>query len=1088
MDEQEQQNQQDSFLKQQGSKAKDKLKDDIKKKSKQGLKKLFKILPLPVKVILISIVGGISILLFLVMAFYVVKKGGEDKTNSAAENAVSTTYSSGASITGTDADGNELSQVALSINESKTGYEIVYNKDDEYIQSVRGQMESGIVNSASDFNDYEIAVLGALMENGADLDYYTEEELHCLPEFVKAEACTQNLDLRKNSEKQSGKGVGDYIDNYQPKKIENLSENEIPGVILVQRTNTNTNTPITLEYKIKSEFDALVTSNNKDAINYFTITDDGNIIIAKWDHILITVDGDYPQSLDESEKDMPKDENIITTEEIPYNQYITKYEIPFEFLTQLLVITEDPDFCMELVDYVLNSKIVINIQEEEKVTITDETRNYTVHNRNKKNAEYNVKALEQQIVSDNYAFNYAKDDEQNDCTNYTKSDLTVKVHTEYTSHSYAFEIVEIDTWITHLKKTYSKQSAITQPEVIDNLESYGEYKEISNQDITDEESIKDDKDVNTFIKDTEKKYDSKITVPNVNIKDFTDEDGNNFKDIKVENGSKEGKTRYAETIDDEGNKTGEYNLPKTITVKSKKVNSTSDTKEIPELTYSFELKKSKSIFGKVTYKYELKTNIDPLTICTVSKLNIKEDEKLDLKLEVKTTTTDYPADSNPITEKHYYAIDDNGNFEKFLVALKNNEEARNNLNSIESWLYEMMEERENTVELVDVVKYLLYIYDGKSRGVTELELEVFDTSEFTTFNSGTGWWWPIGSSNVETINGIEFAKGEPVSSNITSGVGPRWGKNHGGIDISNGIRGTNIIASKAGTVIKVVDGYGDGYYGSTDGNGYGNNIRIQHDDGTYSIYAHLEKGTIKVSEGDRVEQGQLLGEMGTSGSSTGIHLHFEIRDANDNKLDPEEYVDPENPRPTNSSETLRDWLWNLEGGSQYINGTSWTVFNPGGRDNTMNLAHGMVVASYDGADSWYPDIIPGKITAGQTVTEEQAYKVWEKKIKGFNDAIDSSCAKYGVTLTANQKDALVSYIYRTGYGKGQNNELVSAYKNGGNAGLWNYMKNGYDKRSEYEVGTKRRVAEEYELFVKGDYSYDSSGTTKYDQYCNNPNI
>ena len=50
------------------------------------------------------------------------------------------------------------------------------------------------------------------------------------------------------------------------------------------------------------------------------------------------------------------------------------------------------------------------------------------------------------------------------------------------------------------------------------------------------------------------------------------------------------------------------------------------------------------------------------------------------------------------------------------------------------------------------------------------------------------------------------------------------------------------------------------------------------------------------------------------------------------------------------------------------------------------------------------------------------------------------------------------------------------------------MKNGYDKRAIYEVGTKARVAEEYELFVKGDYNYNPSGKTKYDQFCSNPNI
>ena len=93
-----------------------------------------------------------------------------------------------------------------------------------------------------------------MLESGADLDFYTEEGLKCFASFVKAESCTQNLDLRPNSEKENGKNVGDYIENYEPEKMENLGENEVPGVVLVQRSNTTNDTPTTLEYKNLSDF------------------------------------------------------------------------------------------------------------------------------------------------------------------------------------------------------------------------------------------------------------------------------------------------------------------------------------------------------------------------------------------------------------------------------------------------------------------------------------------------------------------------------------------------------------------------------------------------------------------------------------------------------------------------------------------------------------------------------------------------------------------------------------------------------------------------------------------------------------------
>ena len=1029
----------------------------------------------------------------------------EGKVNDAKSKAISTAYSPNASTTKIDENGNTVNKVIVTPNSYNNGYKIEYNNDPKNLEDAKEKIEEQTLISSTEFSDFEIGVMDALIDNGADLQYYTEEQLHCLLPFLKAEAATQNLDLRPNSEKQPGKTTGDYIDNYEPKKIEDLSENEVPGVILVQRTNTNSTTPITLEYKVLSDFEDLVGNNDPNAMNYFTLDEEGNLLIAKWEHVLITVDGEYPDNLAESERDVPTGEGgryIIDVEPIAYSQYISKYTMPFEFLLQLLIITDEPEFCMELVNYVLDSKIVINIQEEQTVTVTDEEKVYTVHSKENKNINYKVDAAGQEIVKeDNYFLKYAMDDEelikenkQNNCTNYSSEVLTVNVHKEHTTHSYSFRVTEADTWIAYYRENYSQPTVTTHPTTSNTIESKGQYEQVElevPQPITNAETINNDQDVNRFITEIKNNYEPKIIVPSVSISDVVaDENGNGYRTINVRysNGVTKEYKKCEEVIDEQGRRTGEYNLPQTITVTTDKVAATDKTKEIPQINYTFKLE-SYSARGVTVYKYNLQTNTDPLVNCTVSSLNIEKFAKLDLNNTIKTTITEYKTNSNPMVEKGYYAIDSNGNFEKFLVAYDNSSGAQNQLNSIDSWLYDMMEEREITIEFIDTLKYLLYKYDGVDRGVTELEIGLFDSTEFVTISNGTGWWWPIGGSSTQDVNGKKYSTGEPVYTVINSGVGPRWGSNHGGVDIP-GARNTNVIAAKSGTIITVVDEYGDGYYGfgGDTSKSYGNYIKIQHDDGTYSLYAHLEKGTIRVSQGDTVEQGQLLGGMGTSGSSTGPHLHFEIRDANNNRLDPEEYIDPTNTRPTISSTALRDWLWKMEGGTQNINGNIWTVFDPEGPDDTMNLAHGMVIATTNGGDSWYPELIPSPVRVGQTVTEEIAYKVWEKKIKGFNDAIDSACVKYGVTLTAYQKDALVSYIYRVGYGVGQNNSIVSAYANGGNAGLWDYMKNGYDKREIYEVGTKNRVAEEYELFVKGDYNYNYNGTSKYDQYCKNPNI
>ena len=110
---------------------------------------------------------------------------------------------------------------------------------------------------------------------------------------------------------------------------------------------------------------------------------------------------------------------------------------------------------------------------------------------------------------------------------------------------------------------------------------------------------------------------------------------------------------------------------------------------------------------------------------------------------------------------------------------------------------------------------------------------------------------------------------------ISSKKGPRWGGEHKGIDIAQP-DGFDILASDHG-VVKAA---------GTDGS-FGKRVIIDHNNGFETIYAHLDSIDVKV--GDKVPQGTKLGVMGTTGRSTGIHLHFEISENGDIK-DPLNYV------------------------------------------------------------------------------------------------------------------------------------------------------------------------------------------------------
>lgn len=170
-------------------------------------------------------------------------------------------------------------------------------------------------------------------------------------------------------------------------------------------------------------------------------------------------------------------------------------------------------------------------------------------------------------------------------------------------------------------------------------------------------------------------------------------------------------------------------------------------------------------------------------------------------------------------------------------------------------------------------------------------------------NETNAYYWPIGSDEIKQINGIEFAFDAPSSINITSNYGPRIHpktgveSKHNGIDISGKEGVTNVIASKSGKVVKINNGCIPG--NDSCGSGYGNYIKISHEDGNYTLYAHLHNNSIRVKENDEVSQGQVIAKVGNSGRSTGPHLHFEVRTDASTRTDPLNYVDPKNPRPEN---------------------------------------------------------------------------------------------------------------------------------------------------------------------------------------------
>lgn len=126
----------------------------------------------------------------------------------------------------------------------------------------------------------------------------------------------------------------------------------------------------------------------------------------------------------------------------------------------------------------------------------------------------------------------------------------------------------------------------------------------------------------------------------------------------------------------------------------------------------------------------------------------------------------------------------------------------------------------------------------------------------------------LGSLGIPGVGGAHA----PTHGPITSGFGPRWGTFHNGTDFGAPI-GTPMYAAKSGKVVA-----------AGPASGYGLWIRIQTDDGELLEYGHNDANYVSV--GQRVNAGQVIGTVGNRGYSTGPHLHFRVRNAAGQWIDP----------------------------------------------------------------------------------------------------------------------------------------------------------------------------------------------------------
>ena len=339
------------------------------------------------------------------------------------------------------------------------------------------------------------------------------------------------------------------------------------------------------------------------------------------------------------------------------------------------------------------------------------------------------------------------------------------------------------------------------------------------------------------------------------------------------------------------------------------------------------------------------------------------------------------------------------------------------------------------------------------------------------------YWWPIGSVETTEVGGRTFASGEPEWISINSPFGMRTlrgqANNHSGIDLG-GLRGlgeTNIIAARDGIVVypNSIEGNDCPSRASAEpchGSGYGNYIIIQHSDGNYTLYGHLYENSITVKAGDSVVQGQVIAKMGSSGNSTGAHLHFEVRigqNAYSAVVDPINYIDPNDTRPVDSGGDLFEFLNFLEG-STGVKGDKYKVVNIG--DGVRTAGHGVTLESNVDRFAQY-GINVDDYPKGSYIDISIVDQIEKDVINHHKTYIEGVCASNGVKLKSYQIDALITLMYQAGNIDG----FVDAYKKYGETidlfnNWWQYK--GYN--SNFKEGVRNRRNNEWKLFTTGKYT------------------
>ena len=214
------------------------------------------------------------------------------------------------------------------------------------------------------FDEQELAILYVLLygnagDDGSEIDInqssldirqFTEEQLHCLPLFFKAELVTMYPDLGGAT----------------------MNEKNFQGRVIINRHYSDGSVS-TLTYRPKEDFDEWISNNNEVALKHFSLDENNNLWYAT--KTLTTQVYTY-SGYDASEQEDNSAAITLNAVSVPYQDIIRKYTIPFEFLMPILTITEDAEFCTDIANEIIDkTQINLGIYDNVTTVISEYTEN-----------------------------------------------------------------------------------------------------------------------------------------------------------------------------------------------------------------------------------------------------------------------------------------------------------------------------------------------------------------------------------------------------------------------------------------------------------------------------------------------------------------------------------------------------------------------------------------------------------------------------------------------------------------------------------------------------------------------------------------